>query len=37
VRQLGDSEDVDEVEEKLEERRALLAIPASAGDRLVRL
>ena len=36
VRQLGDSEDVDEVEEKLEERRALLALPTSADDRQLR-
>ena len=36
VRQLGDSEDVDEVEEELEERRALLVLPTSADDRQVR-
>src|SRR5436190_8347062 len=36
VRQLGDSEDVDEVEEELEERRALLALPTSANDRKLR-
>ena len=36
VRQLGDREDVDEVEEKLEERRALLALPPSADDRQLR-
>ena len=36
VRQLGDREDVDEVEEQLEERRALLAFAASADDRQLR-
>jgi hypothetical protein len=33
VRQLGDREDVDEVEEQLEERRALLGIASGADDR----
>ena len=36
VRQLGDREDVDEVEEQLEERRALFALRARADDRQLR-
>jgi len=36
VRQLGDREDVDKVEEQLEERRALLALALGADDRKLR-
>jgi hypothetical protein len=36
VRQLGDGEDVDEVEEEFEARRSLIALSLSADDRQLR-
>ena len=36
MRQLGDREDVDEIEEQLEEGRALLALPTGTDDRELR-